>query len=145
MTSTDSPRSVRPDKVTLIAVWFGISAAISLFVAATTLFIFLGLLLPEMTDDPDRGRVIFGLFSGIFLFGGFGVLDIAAVVGVFRLREWGRWLAMVLAIMGLIMIPIGTIVGVLIIRYLLRDEAKQAFGVAALPELTRTGTEATPR
>ncbi len=145
MSSTGSPARIRPDKVTLIAVWFGISAAISLFVAATTLFIFLGLLLPEMTDDPDRGRVIFGLFSGIFLFGGFGVLDIAVVVGLLRLRDWGRWLAMVLAVLGLFFIPVHTIVGVLMIRYLLSDEAKHAFGVAALPEPTPSRTEATPQ
>ena len=132
MTSTGSPRSVRPDKVTLIAVWFGISAAFSLFVVVATLFVFFDLLLPELGDDPDgRGMVFFAFFSGGFLFGGFGVLDIAAVVGVLRLREWGRWLAMVLALVGLIFIPIGTIVGVLIIRYLLSDEAKHAFGVAA--------------
>ena len=34
MTSTGSPRSVRPDKVTVIAVWFSINAAISLFLVA---------------------------------------------------------------------------------------------------------------
>ncbi len=88
--------------------------------------------------------MIFALSFAGFLFGVFGVLEIAAVVGVLRLREWGRWLAMVIAIMGLIIIPVHTIVGVLIIRYLLSDEAKHAFGVAALPEPTPTGTEATP-
>ncbi|MDP7478908.1 MAG: hypothetical protein QGI10_06535, partial [Vicinamibacterales bacterium] len=64
--------------------------------------------------------------------------------GVLRLREWGRWLAMVLAIMGLLFIPIGTIVGVLIIRYLLSDEATRVFGVAAVPGSTSTGTEEAP-
>ncbi len=144
MTSTGSPRSVRPDKVTLIAVWFGINAAISLFLVAVLAFVFSGVVLPELGDDPERGLVIFAGFFGGFLFGGFGVLSIAAVVGVLRLREWGRWLAMGLAVVGLILIPIHTIVGVLIIWYLLSDEAKHAFGVAALPEPARTGTEATP-
>ena len=144
MTSTGSPGSVRPDKVTLIAVWFGINAAISLFLVAVLAFVFSGLVLPELGADPERGLVIFAGFFGGFLFGGFGVLSIAAVVGVLRLREWGRWLAMGLAVVGLILIPIHTIVGVLIIWYLLSDEAKHAFGVAALPEPARTGTEATP-
>ena len=133
MNGTGSPRSVRPDKVTLIAVWFGISAAGSFFLLAALVVVFSGLVLPELGNDPDRGLVVFaGIFGG-FLFGGLGVLNIAAVVGVLQLREWGRWVAMVLAIMGLIFIPIGTIVGVFIIRYLLTDEATQAFGAAIPP------------
>ncbi|HJN46660.1 MAG TPA: hypothetical protein QF572_21055 [Vicinamibacterales bacterium] len=144
MIGTGSPRSVRPDKVTLVAVWFGISAAISLFLLAAMLVIFPAVIFPEVADDPDRGILYFAFSFGIFLFGGFGVLDIAAVVGVLRLREWGRWLAMVLAIMGLLFIPIGTIVGVLIIRYLLSDEATRVFGVAAVPGSTSTGTEEAP-
>jgi MFS family permease len=137
MTSTGSPRSVRPDKVTVIAVWFSINAAVSLFLVAALLFVF-------PAHDPERGMLIFARFFGGFLFGGFGVLNIAVVVGLLRLREWGRWLAIALAILGLILIPVHTIVGALIIWYLLSDEAKHAFGVAALPEPTPTGTEATP-
>ena len=144
MTSTGSPGSVRPDKVTLIAVWFGINAAISLFLVAVLLFVLPGLVPPDTADDPDRGPLVIARGFGYLLFGGFGVLDIAAVVGLLRLREWGRWLAIVLAILGLIFIPVHTIVGALIIWYLLSDEAKHAFGVAALPEPTPTGTEATP-
>ncbi len=140
MTSTGSPRSVRPDKVTLIAVWFSISAAFSLFLVAALLFVFPALVERDIADDPDRGMLIFARFFGGFLFGGFGVLNIAVVVGLLRLREWGRWLAIVLAILGLILIPVHTIVGALIIWYLLTDEAKHAFGVAALPEPTPTGT-----
>ena len=144
MTSTGSPRSVRPDKVTVIAVWFSINAAISLFLVAVLLFVFPAIVEREIADDPERGMLIFARFFGGFLFGGFGVLNIAVVVGLLRLREWGRWLAIALAILGLILIPVHTIVGALIIWYLLSDEAKHAFGVAALPEPTPTGTEATP-
>ncbi len=128
----------------MIAVWFSINAAISLFLVAALLFVFSALVERDIADDPDRGKLIFARFFGGFLFGGFGVLTIAAVVGLLRLREWGRWLAIVLAILGLILFPVHTIVGALIIWYLLSDEAKHAFGVAALPEPTPTGTEATP-
>ena len=137
MTSTGSPRSVRPDKVTVIAVWFSINAAISLFLVAALLFVFPAIVEREIADDPERGMVIFGRFFGGFLFGGFGVLDIAAVVGLLRLREWGRWLAIVLAILGLILIPVHTIVGALIIWYLLSDEAKHAFGALEAAEARR--------
>jgi hypothetical protein len=46
MTSTGAPGSVRADKVTLIAVWFGINAAISLFLVAVLAFVFSGLVSP---------------------------------------------------------------------------------------------------
>ncbi len=136
MTSTGSPRSVRPDKVTVIAVWFSINAAISHFAVAALLFVLPVFVERDIADDPDRGILIFARFFGGFLFGGFGVLNIAVVVGLLRLREWGRWLAIALAALGLILIPVHTIVGALIIWYLLKDEAKHAFGVAELPEPT---------
>ncbi len=137
MTSADSQGRVRPDKVTLIAVWFGINAAISLFLVAVLLFVF-GLVLPDTADDPDRGRLVIAAFRGVgVIFGVVGVLDIAAVVGLLRLREWGRWLAMILAVLGLILIPIHTIVGALIIWYLLSDEAKHAFGALEAAEARR--------
>ncbi len=135
MTSTGSTRRARPDKVTLIAVWCGINATISLL-AIIPLFVF--------QSENDQGLVASARGFGYFLFGGFGVSYIAAVIGLLRLREWGRWLAMILAVLGLILIPVHTIVGALIIWYLLSDEAKHAFGVAAVPEPTPTGTEATP-
>ncbi len=135
MTSTGSPRSVRPDKVTVIAVWFGINAAISLFLVALLLFVFPAIVEREIADDPEqRGMLIFARFFAVFLFGGFGVLNIAALVGLLRLREWGRWLAIILAILGLILIPVHTIVGALIIWYLLSDEAKHAFGALEAAE-----------
>ncbi len=137
MTSTGTPRSVRPDKVTLIAVWFGINAAILLFLVAVLLFVFPGLVLPDTADDPDRGLLVIARGFGYLLFGGFGVLDIAAVVGLLPLREWGRWLAMILAVLGLILIPIHTIVGAIIIWYLLSDEAKHAFGALEAAEARR--------
>ncbi len=137
MTSTGSQRSVRPDKVTLIAVWFSINAAISLFLFAPLCFFFL----PARISGElvSAAALVVGFLSVVF-----GVLDVAAVVGLLRLREWGRWLGIVLAVLGLFFIPVHTIVGALIIRYLLSDEAKHAFGVAALPEPTPTGTEGTP-
>ncbi len=137
MTSTGSPRSVRPDKVTLIAVWFSINAAFSLFLVAALLFVLPVFVERELADDPERGILIFARFFGGFLIGGFGVLDIAAVVGLLRLREWGRWLAIVLAVLGLFLIPVHTIVGALIIWYLLSDEAKHAFGVLEAAEARR--------
>ena len=141
MIMTGSPGKIRPDKVTLVAVWFGINAAISLVLVAVLHFA-LEATTRDAAGEPDRGLVFGALFLGRFLFIVYGALGVVAIVGLLRLRNWGRWLAMILAVLGLILIPIHTIIGALIIWYLLGDEAKHAFG-AASPEPTPIVAERT--
>jgi uncharacterized Tic20 family protein len=43
------------------------------------------------------------------------------------MKGWARWLAIVLAALGLLAFPVGTVIGALIIWYLLKDEVRQAF------------------
>jgi hypothetical protein len=119
----------RPDGVTLTAIWFIVNAVLALIgIVAMAIFA-----IPAVVNDTvggDRYYAVAGVAFGMLLITTFGVLDVATAVGLFRLRNWGRWLAIVLAAMGLLMFPIGTIVGVFIIWYLLGDEAKRAFNVA---------------
>ena len=128
MTTARSPDPVRPDGVVLISIWFILNAVLALIgIAAMAIFA-----LPSVITDTvgsDRYFAIAGVSFGLFVVLVFGALDVAAAVGLLRLRDWARWLAIVLAAMGLLLFPIGTIVGALIIWYLLNDEAKQAFGV----------------
>ena len=79
-----------------------------------------------------------------FLLLGFGVLNGAVGVGLLRLRQWARWLAIGLAAPGLILYPlqlspspVAFMAGGLIIWYLFTDKAKQAFRAAPLPEPTK--------
>ena len=135
MTAPASPTS-RPDGVTLTAVWFVVGAVFALLgVAAILIFAFPAVL--RDTIGSDRYFAVAGVSFGLLIIVVFGALDIAAAVGLFRLRPWGRMLAIVLAALGLLWFPIGTAVGVLIIWYLLNDEAKQAFGAA--PPAAATG------
>ena len=109
MIMTGSPGKIRPDKVTLVAVWFGINAAISLVLVAVLHFA-LEATTSDAAGEPDRGLVFGALFLGRFLFIVYGALGVVAIVGLLRLRHWGRWLAMSLAVLGLILIPIHTII-----------------------------------
>ena len=78
-----------------------------------------------------------------FFWCGLVVLNTAALVGVLRLRGWGRWLAIGLVSPGVILFPLGLspspvlfMGGALMIWYLLfSKKAKRAFG-APLPEAT---------
>ncbi|HLD18931.1 MAG TPA: hypothetical protein VJB90_02885 [Candidatus Nanoarchaeia archaeon] len=74
-----------------------------------------------------------GFLSGFVAFFGIillvvGILDLVAAYGVWNLTSWGRILSTVLAALGLLSIPIGTIIGIVII-YLLwfHEETKKAF------------------
>ena len=134
MTSADSPPRVRPDGVTLISVWFIISAVIP-FLGAAAILIFALPAVITNTVGSDRYFAVGGVSFGFLLVAGLVVLNVAAAVGLLRLREWARWLAIGLAALGLILIPVGTIAGGLILWYLLSDRAKPAFG-AALPQTT---------
>lgn len=134
MTSTGSPGRVRPDGVVVVSVWFIIKAVIALLGAAAILIFALPAVIMN-TVGSDRYFAIAGVYFGLFFLVVFGVLEVAAVIGLLRLREWGRWLAIGLAALGLLLIPFGTIIGALIIWYLLTDKVKQAFG-AALPQPT---------
>jgi uncharacterized protein YqgC (DUF456 family) len=61
------------------------------------------------------------------------VIGIALVIagwGLLSMKQWARWLAFILAIISLFGFPIGTVIGALIIWYLLKEDVKQAFKVA---------------
>lgn len=57
-----------------------------------------------------------------------GVLDLAVARGISQKRKWARTVGMILGILRLPGIPVGTILGVLILVGLLGDEANAWFG-----------------
>jgi cytochrome c biogenesis protein CcdA len=126
---TTAPASQhRPDGVTLTAVWFIVGAVFS-FLGVAGLLIFALPAVVRDTTGSDQYFAVAAVIFGLLIILVFGALDVAAVVGLFQLRSWGRILAIVLAALGLIWFPIGTAVGALIIWYMFGDEAKEVFGV----------------
>ncbi len=152
MTSAASPRRVPPGRVKLVSAWFFLWAGIWGLFAARAIFI---LAFPDVyrwgSGDPFLANfgVSFGSSVGVafaaeaFILLGFGLLHGAVGVGLLRLRQWARWLAIGLAAPGVILYPlqlspspVAFMAGGLIIWYLLTDKAKQAFRAAPLPEPT---------
>ena len=129
MSNTVPSQRVRPDKVTAISVWFFLNAIVPFLGSVAILFFALPVVIRDSVADPDRFLAIGGVVFGLSVVIGLCALNVAAAVGLLKLQEWARWLALGLAFLGLILIPIHTIIGGLIIWYLLSDEAKQAFGV----------------
>ncbi len=119
----------RPEGVTIIAVYQFI----------VSLFFVIGacgfLALPmsgafQYAEDIGRffGWLIFGGLSLLTLGG--GIAGIVAGWGLLRLKSWARWLTVVLAVLSLILFPIGTVIGALIIWYLLQDHVRLVFEAA---------------
>jgi hypothetical protein len=59
------------------------------------------------------------------------VPGIVGGIGILKYKPWSRYLVMVLAALGLINIPIGTIVGVYTLWVLVQDETTKLFAPEA--------------
>ena len=76
-----------------------------------------------------------GLFVGAPL-AAIAALHFATAVGLLKLRPYGRTLEIVLAIIGLIGFPVGTIVSILILYYMFRPGIRVLFSGKSAEQLT---------
>jgi hypothetical protein len=123
----------RPDLLLLVAIWLFLSAFFYLIgIAAIATFALpgaLGYYGPVHIGPPiypDIGA-IFGLSIAIFvLLCCFG-LCLAGGIGVLKAKSWGRIISIIVAILSLFWIPVGTVIGVLVLIYLTRSEVRAYF------------------
>jgi len=81
------------------------------------------------TQDPQALGILSVVgFAGAALFLLFGVPVALAGWGLLTRKSWSRVLAMVLAILGLFLFPIGTIVGIYVLWVLTSEPAGAYFG-----------------
>lgn len=114
----------RPDGVTLISVYYWFLAVLSAFMICGSVFWVIG---------GDRG--LFGLILGLLFWPFFmlasAIANVAVGWGLWNLKSWARMAAIVLAILQLLVFPVGTIIGALIIWYLWQDpDALGAFNIS---------------
>lgn len=115
----------RPDAITLIAVWDFFCAVTALIgIGAIILIVF-----PLVSDLQGISRVstFFGLYVGIFFIACYIAISVIAGIGILRGQDWGRILCIIQACLGMISVPIGTTIGILILVYLGKLEAKEYF------------------
>jgi hypothetical protein len=115
----------KPDLIILVVIWEFISA-FGAVIGISAIFIFA---LPSVLDLEDIARAggLFGISVGIFVLLCFIAIAIAAGIGLLTGKEWGRSLGLAHAALTLILIPIGTIIGILVIIYLLTPEVREYF------------------
>jgi hypothetical protein len=115
----------RPDMLILIAVWQFLNAVGGLIgLIAIALFAY-----PQVASLNGIARTggLFGLSIGAFFLVCFTILAAAGGFGLLNGTELGRVLSIVHAALNLIMIPIGTVIGILVIIYLGKPEVKEYF------------------
>lgn len=116
----------RPDGVTMTAIWFFMNSAFALLGLGG---MFIGLI--GVWTGGDAEGIIFGtlgMFIGILAIASYGIANAVTGIGLWRLRDWSRGAAKVLAIVQLLLVPIGTVIGIAILVYLARnDNARSAF------------------
>jgi hypothetical protein len=120
----------RPDGVTAIAVWFFVDAFLMLFFACILAAVPFSGVINEIRDPIGEFWAIFSLTCGVIFILLSGVLSVLAGWGLLRMKEWSRWLGVILGIFSLFAFPIGTVIGILIIWYLLKGDTRRAFDMA---------------
>ena len=127
MTESSAVQSKRPAFVTLIAVYHFLVAGSLLLGAAILALIMVVVLFEETGQEAIPPIAVLALIELLLslLLGA----NIAAGWGVLALKNWARWLAIILAVFSLPNIPEGTGVGIFKLWYLFTPEAKVVFGV----------------
>ena len=123
----------RPDLLVLIAVWEFLSAlGILIGIAAiSSAFLFVpGMWMWGwgMWDAHTMGGfAIFALSTVLLVMVTYFILALMGGIGLLQGKGWGRILSIVHAAFSLFWIPIGTIIGILVIIYLTRQEVIEYF------------------
>jgi hypothetical protein len=120
----------RPDGVTAIAVWYFVEAFFTLMIACTLIAIPFSGVFSDIGDPTGEFFATFGLTCGVVFVLLMAIAALLAGWGLLRMKQWARWLAFILAIFSLFAFPIGTVIGALIIWYLLKDDVREAFEAA---------------
>src|SRR4051794_25509995 len=126
MTAAAPISMARPALVTILAILHFVTGPLMLL-GALGVFASAG-----SGNESDR---FFALGAGIALLL-MGAASLATGIGLWKMREWGRVLQIVIACFGLIGIPLGTIVSILLLVYFTRPNVKLLFSGRRLDQLT---------
>jgi type IV pilus assembly protein PilA len=116
----------RPGWVTMLAVLAFLGGIPCLIISAA-------IVVPMLASSFPRSPLMW-VFPVLAI--GFAAFYVAVGIGLWRLRSWARYVQIVLAIMSLLAIPVGTIVGILLLVYLFRPGTKILFSGRAPAELS---------
>ena len=115
----------KPDLLVLVAVWEFITV-VSAFIGISAIVVFV---FPNVTWLLGAAKAggIFGLSVAIAVLLCYIGVALAGGIGLLQGKDWGRILSIAHAAASLLWIPIGTIIGILVIIYLVSNEVVTYF------------------
>jgi len=117
----------RPGLVTLLAILDLVGGAFVAFVGVAVVAV--------AVASSDRSDVTVTLLVATFYLA-LGLVQIATGIGLWRLRSWGRLLQIAMSCLGLLGIPCGTVISILILVYMFKSGIKILFSEKTADELT---------
>ena len=93
-------------------------------------FVFVLLTSVGLVSRDSEAMTILGIVGtsvGMFL-AALSVPGIAAGIGLLKRKSWGRFLAMVVGVLGMLNVPLGTLIGIYTLWVLMQDAAAEYFG-----------------
>lgn len=117
----------KPDGVVLIAIYHFICALPMVIVSLALLLIIITIALSSGSDVAGRtvGIIILSIFLLFSILA--GALSLITGIGLLKMQNWARWLAIAQAMLSLLNFPIGTIISGVIILYLFAETTQAAF------------------
>lgn len=105
-----------------------IGFAILGLILAVVIFFVMSFARSQVGDD-ETAQMVLGFLSGSLpiLFGFLSTLGLVGGIGLLAYKSWARYLVMVVAAIGCLNIPIGTLKGVYTLWVLLQDETIKLF------------------
>jgi hypothetical protein len=126
MTTTESGTTKRPDLLGLIAIWHFFAAFLWLIgIIAAAIFAFP--FSPGYEGTSVEIGDVFGMIVGTLFLIGCTSIAIASGIGLLRGKRWGRIISIVNAALSLLLVPIGTVIGILVMIYLLKAEVREYY------------------
>jgi len=115
----------KPDLLILVAVWQFINAFLAFIgIVAIAAFAFPSII---WYSGPGTATALAGLSIGVLCLLAFLGVAVAGGIGLLMGREWGRIVSIVHAALNLLSIPIGTVLGILVLIYLVRADVRDYF------------------
>ena len=113
--------------VNLLGILWIAYGALTLFGGFVTFFVLLGVsFIPDISYEAPVILRTVGVGVALFLFI-LGIPKIIAGIGLMKRKEWGRILALIVAFLSILSLPLGTALAIYSFVILVKDESIQLF------------------
>lgn len=112
----------KPTGILVCAILFAVGGILDILGGVVILLTGGAILSMEGVNTEAAGMLagIAGIFAAIYII--VGVVDLAVAYGIWNMKKWARIAGIILAVISLISFPIGTIIGTVILYFLLIDK-----------------------